>query len=174
MPKPVQGIVKPSGDHFLVDYHLLTGGFKRLNGPIREHLLIGPRQGRRWSMEMHPSPGFVVTVLRGNNCKTKKMSCVRREVRVSGVSTSTTAGGHVFRPTSDKHRVLVALGSNVGDRVGLIEKACTEMNRRQLKVTAMSNLYETAPMYVTDQAAFINGVCQVSKAHLSSVLGLAG
>ncbi|KAL8932003.1 MAG: hypothetical protein Q9211_006592, partial [Gyalolechia sp. 1 TL-2023] len=58
-------------------------------------------------------------------------------------------------------RVLLALGSNVGDRIGTIEQACSEMSRRGLKVLKTSSLYETDPMYKTDQPSFINGVCQV-------------
>lgn len=61
----------------------------------------------------------------------------------------------------DNHRALVALGSNLGDRVGMIEQACTEMNLRGLKVLRTSSLYESEPMYKTDQPSFLNGVCQV-------------
>ncbi|KAI4089598.1 MAG: hypothetical protein LQ344_005313 [Seirophora lacunosa] len=61
----------------------------------------------------------------------------------------------------DNHRALVALGSNLGDRVGMIEQACTEMNLRGLKVLRTSSLYESEPMYKTDQPSFLNGVCQI-------------
>ncbi|KAL8996165.1 MAG: hypothetical protein Q9188_006628, partial [Gyalolechia gomerana] len=59
------------------------------------------------------------------------------------------------------HRVFLALGSNVGDRIGMIEQACVEMSRRGLKVLKTSSLYETEPMYKTDQPSFINGVCEI-------------
>lgn len=59
------------------------------------------------------------------------------------------------------HRVFVALGSNLGDRIGTIEKACKEMERRGILIRRTSSLFETAPMYVTDQDPFINGVCEV-------------
>lgn len=59
------------------------------------------------------------------------------------------------------HRVFLALGSNVGDQIGMIEQACVEMSRRGLKVLKTSSLYETEPMYKTDQPSFINGVCEV-------------
>ncbi|KAL9008960.1 MAG: hypothetical protein Q9173_005972, partial [Seirophora scorigena] len=62
---------------------------------------------------------------------------------------------------SDNHRALVALGSNLGDRVGMIEQACTEMQLRGLKVLRTSSLYESEPMYKTDQPSFVNGVCQI-------------
>jgi 2-amino-4-hydroxy-6-hydroxymethyldihydropteridine diphosphokinase/dihydropteroate synthase len=57
----------------------------------------------------------------------------------------------------------VALGSNLGDRMGWIEKACKEMSQhRGIKIKRTSCLWETEPMYVTDQGSFINGVCEVS------------
>lgn len=59
------------------------------------------------------------------------------------------------------HRAFIALGSNVGDRVEMIEKACLEMDRANIKVKRTSSLFETTPMYVLDQATFMNGVCEV-------------
>ena len=58
-------------------------------------------------------------------------------------------------------RAFVALGSNIGDRITLIESACNEMNSRGLEIRRTSHLYETKPMYVEDQQFFINGVCEV-------------
>lgn len=56
----------------------------------------------------------------------------------------------------------VALGSNVGDRLDMIEKACLALDQDQnIKVTRTSSLYETEPMYVEDQARFLNGACEV-------------
>ncbi|KAF9241046.1 hypothetical protein DTO013E5_8440 [Penicillium roqueforti] len=64
-------------------------------------------------------------------------------------------------PSPDIHRAFIALGSNVGDRVEMIEQACLEMDRVGIKVKRTSSLFETAPMYVLDQDTFINGVCEV-------------
>lgn len=58
------------------------------------------------------------------------------------------------------HRAFIALGSNVGDRIEMIEKACREMDRANIKVKRTSSLFETTPMYVLDQATFMNGVCE--------------
>ncbi|KAL2029834.1 hypothetical protein VTO58DRAFT_109026 [Aureobasidium pullulans] len=56
----------------------------------------------------------------------------------------------------------IALGSNVGDRLDMIEKACLALDQDQnIKVTRTSSLYETEPMYVEDQARFLNGACEV-------------
>jgi hypothetical protein len=59
-------------------------------------------------------------------------------------------------------RAFIAFGSNLGDRVGHIEKALKEMEKRHLKIKSVSALYETDPMYVTNQDTFLNGVCEVS------------
>lgn len=61
------------------------------------------------------------------------------------------------------HRAFIALGSNMGDRVDMIEKACLEMDRANIKVKRTSSLFETAPMYVLDQDPFMNGVCEVGQ-----------
>jgi 2-amino-4-hydroxy-6-hydroxymethyldihydropteridine diphosphokinase/dihydropteroate synthase len=55
----------------------------------------------------------------------------------------------------------IALGSNLGDRVAEIEKACNAMDRKGIRVKRTSSLWETEPMYVKDQGQFVNGVCEV-------------
>jgi 2-amino-4-hydroxy-6-hydroxymethyldihydropteridine diphosphokinase/dihydropteroate synthase len=60
------------------------------------------------------------------------------------------------------HRAYIALGSNLGEKVGWIEKACNEMSVRGIKVKRTSSLWETNPMYVVDQDVFVNGACEVS------------
>lgn len=55
----------------------------------------------------------------------------------------------------------IALGSNLGDRVAMIEQACREMDIRGIKVKRTSSLWETEPMYVLDQDRFVNGACEV-------------
>ncbi|KAI4257020.1 MAG: hypothetical protein L6R42_005905 [Xanthoria sp. 1 TBL-2021] len=60
-----------------------------------------------------------------------------------------------------RSRVFVALGSNIGNRVGMIEQACSEMARRGLTVRHTSSLYETEAMYKTDQQPFVNGACEI-------------
>ena len=62
------------------------------------------------------------------------------------------------------HRVYIALGSNVGDRIANIESACQQMEDRGIKVTRTSALYETKAMYLEDQESFINGACEVGGA----------
>ncbi|KAG6366447.1 hypothetical protein INS49_000624 [Diaporthe citri] len=65
--------------------------------------------------------------------------------------------------TVDKRprKAYIALGSNLGDRIAEIERACREMDARGIAVTRTSSLWETEPMYVTDQDRFVNGACEV-------------
>ena len=62
---------------------------------------------------------------------------------------------------SGRHRALLALGSNLGNRVEMIESAVREMGDRGVTVVRTSALYETKPMYLEDQESFINGACEV-------------
>lgn len=67
-----------------------------------------------------------------------------------------------LRPGQQK--AFLALGSNIGDRVSMIESACREMADRGLTVIKTSALYETKAMYLEEQQPFINGACEVSRA----------
>lgn len=51
--------------------------------------------------------------------------------------------------------VLLGLGANIGDRAAALGDAVAGL-RDLIAVTATSPVYETAPMYVTDQARFLN------------------
>lgn len=67
--------------------------------------------------------------------------------------------------TVDKRprKAYIALGSNLGDRIAEIERACREMDARGITVSRTSSLWETEPMYVTDQDRFVNGACEVGQ-----------
>ena len=73
-----------------------------------------------------------------------------------------------------QHLAAIALGSNLGDRFANIEAALRLLDQPELipapveqgasmslAVVNTSFLYETAPMYVTDQPSFINCACIV-------------
>ena len=67
-------------------------------------------------------------------------------------------------PSWKKTRVFVALGSNMGDRVAMIEQACKEMESSgKIAIVRTSNLWETKAMYVLDQDNFVNGACEVQR-----------
>jgi len=55
--------------------------------------------------------------------------------------------------------VYVALGSNLGDRRGNLAAALQQL-RAIMEITALSSLYETAPVGYLDQPLFLNMVCQ--------------
>ena len=58
--------------------------------------------------------------------------------------------------------IIIALGSNLGDRNGTIEAACRAIDGDDdMRVLRTSALYENPPMYVEDQGRFLNGVCEV-------------
>lgn len=74
------------------------------------------------------------------------------------------------------HTVAIAFGSNLGDRFANIEFALRllesperfldagddiDQKAAEIAIIDTSFLYETAPMYVTDQPSFINGACLV-------------
>ena len=67
----------------------------------------------------------------------------------------------------------IALGSNLGDRVGWIEQACREMDARGIRVKRTSSLWETEPMYVLEQDRFVNGACEVRRTFLPLFLVLS-
>lgn len=67
--------------------------------------------------------------------------------------TTSTAGGR-------SHTAFIALGSNLGDRAHNIHGAIDAL--RQLgEVKATSFLYQSAPMYFTDQAPFLNAAVEL-------------
>ncbi|KAN0064554.1 trifunctional dihydropteroate synthetase [Thecaphora frezii] len=61
------------------------------------------------------------------------------------------------------HIAAIALGSNVGDRAHNLERAVQALSEAEGCVLVdTSFLYETAPMYVTDQPRFLNGACRIA------------
>nr|POE54549.1 folic acid synthesis protein fol1 [Quercus suber] len=120
------------------------------------------------------------------NCQGQKVLDIANKVSISKMdklkssssgqveSHSTLAGSEsTVLPTalpkvpgdSSKYRtggVYIAFGSNIGDRVEAIESACHMIDADQdMKLLKISPLYETEPMYVEDQAPFLNGVCEI-------------
>lgn len=64
--------------------------------------------------------------------------------------------------------VFVALGSNLGDRVGHIRDAVVLLGQADgFEVTAVAPLYESAPMYVEDQPRFVN-TCLMGRTSLTA------
>ncbi len=66
--------------------------------------------------------------------------------------------------------VYLALGSNLGDRVGNLREAIGGLTKAGLAVTAVSSIYETRAMYKTDQADFLNLVVEAKTQLLPKVM----
>lgn len=65
-------------------------------------------------------------------------------------------------PSKMQRGVVIALGSNLGNRIEEIEKACRAIDADpDMRIVDTSFLYETKPMYVEDQGEFVNGACEV-------------
>jgi len=61
------------------------------------------------------------------------------------------------------HRVLVGLGSNVGDRLGFLQKAVRELERTPgITLTSISSVYETEPVGKKNQPQFLNAAVELS------------
>ncbi|CAN1152920.1 Folate synthesis bifunctional protein, mitochondrial [Linum perenne] len=74
---------------------------------------------------------------------------------------------------SPEHEVVIALGSNVGNRVRNFNEALSTMNKSGISVTRHGCLYETAPAYVTDQPNFLNSAVRaVTKLLPHELLGV--
>jgi 2-amino-4-hydroxy-6-hydroxymethyldihydropteridine diphosphokinase len=69
------------------------------------------------------------------------------------------------------HRVLVGLGSNIGDRLTFLQSAIRELERTPgITVTSVSSVYETEPVGKKNQPYFLNAAlelrCSLSAAQL--------
>ncbi|KAI8084024.1 Dihydropteroate synthase-like protein [Gilbertella persicaria] len=66
-------------------------------------------------------------------------------------------------PANYNQTAYIAFGSNIGDRVDNINKALALLESEcSSAVLDTSFLYETPPMYYTEQPAFLNGVCKIA------------
>lgn len=59
-------------------------------------------------------------------------------------------------------RVFIAVGSNLGDRVGYVRRAVRMLQDAGCTLVDTSRLYESEPMYVENQERFLNGAIEVS------------
>lgn len=73
-----------------------------------------------------------------------------------GFSSLHTAPNSSIELQTQDEEVVIALGSNVGDRVHNFKEALKLMRNSGIHITRHACLYETAPAYVTDQPRFIN------------------
>ena len=66
----------------------------------------------------------------------------------------------ISTPKSVIQDTYIAIGSNVGDRVEAFNDAIMQL-RLLGEVKSTSFLYQTPPMYVTDQEKFLNAACHL-------------
>ena len=59
---------------------------------------------------------------------------------------------------NQRHRIAIGLGSNLGDRLGLMRVAAARLRDDMLDRTVASHIYETAPWGIVDQPSFLNAV----------------
>lgn len=75
---------------------------------------------------------------------------------------------------SQEQEVVIALGSNVGDRLHNFNETLNMMKKSGIQITRHGCLYETEPVYVTDQPLFLNsairGVTKLGPHELLRVL----
>ncbi|MDD2206199.1 MAG: 2-amino-4-hydroxy-6-hydroxymethyldihydropteridine diphosphokinase [Aminobacterium sp.] len=53
-------------------------------------------------------------------------------------------------------RVALGIGSNIGDRMGNLRKAVQLLKEKKIAIIAKSDIFETAPVGVTQQPRFLN------------------
>jgi len=59
-------------------------------------------------------------------------------------------------------RAYIGLGSNVGDRLGFLQRAVRQLRETtEVQVVQVSSVYETEPVGVAEQAWFLNAVVEI-------------
>lgn len=59
------------------------------------------------------------------------------------------------------HVIYLGLGTNLGDRLLQLRRA-VRLLREKMDILALSSVYDTSPMLVTDQPRFLNLVCEAA------------
>lgn len=79
-----------------------------------------------------------------------------------GFSSLQTAPNYSVELHSQDQEVVIALGSNVGNRLQNFTEALKLMKKSGIHITRHACLYESAPAYVTDQPNFLNSAVRAS------------
>ncbi|ORY63059.1 Dihydropteroate synthase-like protein [Pseudomassariella vexata] len=122
------------------------------------NLVVFSRAWGSGSRQARPSPAHHLGHNLSQIAKTLR-STERSTMNITQQKTACGCAAAAARNT--KRTAYVAFGSNLGDRVSMIEQACKEMDARGVKVKRTSSLWETEPMYVLEQDRFVNGACEV-------------
>ncbi len=137
--------------------------------------LVGVRRASPWGQwhrvagglpiprQRHPLSPLVGRLELRSACTKHRNSNIYAQPRAKAQTFQRQSIRLLHGPANTKHRAFVALGSNMGDRVAMIEEACNLMESRgKIKIARTSSLWETKAMYVLDQSHFVNGACEVS------------
>ena len=114
--------------------------------------------------------GSLVPAFSGGIVYATSTAPASRVTKPPSTSSSTSIG--LSASDESKHLAAIAIGSNLGDRFSSIELALRLLEIRgvhynrlpddaEVSVVDTSFMYETEPMYVTDQPKFINCACLV-------------
>lgn len=146
-------LIKPAGGAFWKSF-------------LHQTTYTRPRTSRRWIASSSSSGVLIAIPRRWSTSSYSDVSTCKPNPNYStyiNYGSSRTGSANLEALKADgKSRFFVALGSNVGDRLDMIEKACLEMEKEEIQIVRTSGLWETKAMYVEDQANFLNGVCEVS------------
>ncbi|XAR65297.1 2-amino-4-hydroxy-6-hydroxymethyldihydropteridine diphosphokinase [Bertholletia excelsa] len=104
-----------------------------------------------------------------NTCKGPALRSFRESLSLFHSSPDTYVEVH-----TQEHEVVIALGSNVGDRLHNFHEALHLVKNSGIQITRHACLYETEPAYVTDQPLFLNsavrGVTKLGPHELLAIL----
>ncbi|KAK6157821.1 hypothetical protein DH2020_012069 [Rehmannia glutinosa] len=102
-----------------------------------------------------------------NGARAAKNSCKAASFCVSRLNHDSSV-----EVNSEEHEVVIALGSNVGNRLQNFEDALERMKKSGIQITRHGCLYETEPAYVTDQPHFLNSAVRaITKLDPHKLLG---
>ncbi|PNX58116.1 dihydropteroate synthase, partial [Trifolium pratense] len=97
-----------------------------------------------------------MNILKYLGARSNRLYAARNYLKVLGFSSLHTAPNSSVELHTQDEEVVIALGSNVGDRLHNFKEALTLMRKSGIHITRHASLYETAPAYVTDQPRFLN------------------
>lgn len=122
--------------------------------------------GQKPHLGIRNSHGLAVDGLKrsghGNQTRSKFQSC-RPNLTQTRFQSSISNMQESSARSRMRNKAVVAFGSNMkyNRRVENIEAALKLMRQSNLRITKLSHLYETKPMYHHAQDPFLNGVCEI-------------
>ncbi|KAG8366473.1 hypothetical protein BUALT_Bualt17G0083600 [Buddleja alternifolia] len=97
----------------------------------------------------------------------------KKSCKAASLCLSRSSHDSSIEVNSEEQEVVIALGSNVGDRLSNFDNALDRMKKSGIKITRHGCLYETEPAYVTDQPHFLNSAVRgITKLDPHKLLGV--